>query len=99
MTKPAPTPIDPARLVDLALAVVRADRFPDMPARDLVRMATWEGARALGRLDLGRIAVGSRPGLVAIETGAPVESDPCAFVVANVRALRRWVVRRRGAER
>jgi general stress protein 26 len=28
MTKPTPQPIDPARLTELALAVVRADRFP-----------------------------------------------------------------------
>src|SRR3954451_11883978 len=28
MTKPAPEPIDPARLVELALAVIQADRFP-----------------------------------------------------------------------
>ena len=86
-----------ASLDVLAEARALADRFPGVPARDLVRMATWEGARALGRSDLGRIAVGSRPGLVAIETGAPVDSDPSAFVVANVRAPRRWVVRRRGA--
>src|ERR1700724_4117924 len=34
MTKPAPAPIDPAHLVDLALAVVRADRFPDLATLD-----------------------------------------------------------------
>src|SRR5437868_2725702 len=28
MTKPTPQPIDPARLVELALAVIQADRFP-----------------------------------------------------------------------
>jgi len=28
MTKPTPQPLDPARLTELALAVVRADRFP-----------------------------------------------------------------------
>jgi cytosine/adenosine deaminase-related metal-dependent hydrolase len=58
-------------------------------------MATWEGARALGREDLGRVARGARPGLVAIE-GEPGD-DPCAFVLANLRAPRRWVVRRQGA--
>jgi aminodeoxyfutalosine deaminase len=76
-----------------------ADRFPGVPARDLVRMATWEGARALGRPDLGRIAVGARPGLFAIETGTGVEGDPGDFVVANVRAPRRWVARRRAGDR
>jgi general stress protein 26 len=34
MTKPAPVPIDPAQLVELALAVVRADRFPDLATVD-----------------------------------------------------------------
>lgn len=77
----------------LAEARALSDRFPSIPARDLVRMATWEGARALGRKDLGRIAVGSRPGLFAMETES-LEGDPCAFAIANVRGLRRWVVRR-----
>jgi general stress protein 26 len=34
MTKPAPIPIDPAQLVALALAVVHADRFPDLATVD-----------------------------------------------------------------
>jgi general stress protein 26 len=34
MAKPAPAPIDPERLVELALAVVQADRFPDLATMD-----------------------------------------------------------------
>src|ERR1700737_4300217 len=34
MAKPIPQPIDPAQLVELALAVVRSDRFPDMATID-----------------------------------------------------------------
>ncbi len=34
MTKPSPHPIAPARLVELALAVVKADRFPDLATMD-----------------------------------------------------------------
>ena len=34
MTKPAPEPVNPAHLVDLALAVVRADRFPQLATID-----------------------------------------------------------------
>src|SRR5207244_13428607 len=34
MTKPAPEPVNPAQLVDLALAVVRADRFPQLAPSD-----------------------------------------------------------------
>ena len=81
-----------ASLDVLAEARALADRFPGIPPRDLLRMATWEGARALGRDDIGRIARGANPGLFAIE-GDP-SADPCAFVLANVRRPRRWVVRR-----
>jgi general stress protein 26 len=34
MTKPKPEPVDPARVADLALAVVRADRFPFLATID-----------------------------------------------------------------
>src|SRR5271167_1836084 len=34
MSKPNPEPIDPAKLVELALAVVQADRFPDLATID-----------------------------------------------------------------
>jgi general stress protein 26 len=34
MTKPTPAPVDPGRLVELALAVVRADRFPHLATVD-----------------------------------------------------------------
>jgi general stress protein 26 len=34
MTKPLPEPIEPARLVDLALAVIQADRFPFLASMD-----------------------------------------------------------------
>jgi aminodeoxyfutalosine deaminase len=85
-----------ASLDVLAEARALADRFPTVPARDLLRMATWEGARALGRDDVGRVARGSRPGLFAVD-GDPGD-DPCAFVLKNVRAPRRWIVRRQGEE-
>src|SRR4051794_3326367 len=34
MTKPRPEPVDPTRLAELALAVVQADRFPDLATID-----------------------------------------------------------------
>lgn len=34
MSKPQPDPIDPSRLVELALAVVKADRFPHLATMD-----------------------------------------------------------------
>jgi aminodeoxyfutalosine deaminase len=76
----------------LAEARALADRFPTVPAVDLVRMATWEGARALGRDDVGRIARGARPGLWAIH--GDVGDDACAFVLRSVRSPRRWIVER-----
>ena len=81
-----------ASLDVLAEARALADRFPTVPACDLLRMATWEGARALGRTDLGRVAPGARPGLFAID-GEPGDA-PDAFVLRKARAPRRWIVRR-----
>jgi general stress protein 26 len=34
MTKPTPVPVDPAQLVDLALNVIRVDRFPYLATMD-----------------------------------------------------------------
>jgi cytosine/adenosine deaminase-related metal-dependent hydrolase len=82
-----------ASLDVLAEARALQDRFAVVPARELVAMATWNGAQVLGRHDLGRIARGASPGLVAID-GEPGD-DPCAFVLRHVKAPRRWVVRRR----
>ncbi len=70
------------------------DRFPQVPARELVQMATWNGAGALGRPDLGRLVKGARPGLLAID-GDP-GADACAWLVEHTRAPRRWIVRRDG---
>jgi cytosine/adenosine deaminase-related metal-dependent hydrolase len=78
----------------LAEARALADRFPTVPAADLLRMATWDGACVLGRSDLGRILPGARPGLIAIDGAPSASGDGSAFVLANVRAPRRWVVRR-----
>jgi cytosine/adenosine deaminase-related metal-dependent hydrolase len=87
-----------ASLDVLAEARALADRFPAVPPRELLTMATWNGARALGRADLGRIAKGARPGIALIE-GEPREigDDPCAFVLKHVKAPRRWLVRRASA--
>jgi cytosine/adenosine deaminase-related metal-dependent hydrolase len=79
-----------ASLDVLAEARALADRFPTVAARELVRMATWNGALALGRSDVGRIARGARPGILAIE--GEVGDDSCAFVLRNVKAPRRWLV-------
>jgi cytosine/adenosine deaminase-related metal-dependent hydrolase len=88
-----------ASLDVLAEAKALADRFPGVPAWELVKMATWNGARALDRPDLGRIAKGSRPGVLAIEAdvaalSSPAARDGAAFVLANLRRPRRMLAPR-----
>ena len=82
-----------ASLDVLAEARALHDRFPKVPAWELLRMATWNGARALGRADLGAIAEGLRPGLVAVD--GVVEGDPCAWLLGNLKRPRRFVAARR----
>ena len=86
-----------ASLDVLAEARALADRFPGVPARELVQMATWNGAKVLGRPELGRIARGARPGIAAVD-GAPGD-DACAFLIRNVKAPRRWISRRIAEEK
>jgi cytosine/adenosine deaminase-related metal-dependent hydrolase len=81
-----------ASLDVLAEARALADRFPAVPAHELVTMATWNGARALGRDDLGRIVKGARPGIVAID--ADPGDDAAAALIRNVKLPRRFVARR-----
>ncbi|MDB4946490.1 MAG: Adenosine deaminase [Labilithrix sp.] len=80
-----------ASLDVLAEARALADRFPAVPAWELVQMATWNGAQALGRPDLGRFARGARPGVFAVEGAA---ADGAAFLLANLALPRRQLARR-----
>jgi cytosine/adenosine deaminase-related metal-dependent hydrolase len=92
-----------ASLDVLAEAKALADRFPSVPAWELVKMATWNGARALDRNDLGRLAKGARPGVLAVEGdvaahlaahGASGAGDGASFVLANLRLPRRMLAPR-----
>ena len=80
-----------ASLDVLAEAKALADRFPNVPPYTLVRMATWNGARALGLPNMGRIAEGARPGLVAIDGDLPREGDACAWILKNLKSPRRFI--------
>ena len=86
-----------ASLDVLAEAKALSDRFPGVPAHELVTMATWNGARALGRTELGRLAKGARPGLLAVEGGVELSRagvDAAAFLLSNLRLPRRVLVAR-----
>ena len=78
----------------LAEAKALHERFPKVPALSLVQMATWNGARALGRADLGRFAKGTRPGVLAIEGAVAPDADAAAFVLANLKSPRRLLATR-----
>jgi aminodeoxyfutalosine deaminase len=67
-------------------------RFPGVPPRTLIAMATSFGAEALGlERTLGQLAVGLQPGVVAFaHEGAP-PSDPERFVL-SARTPRRQVL-------
>ena len=83
----------------LAEAKALADRFPAVPKATLLTMATTAGARALGRSDLGRLARGFRPGVLAIEGELGEGEDPCVFVLRRPPSARSWVSKRFPHER
>jgi cytosine/adenosine deaminase-related metal-dependent hydrolase len=76
----------------LAEAKALADRFSSVPADDLIAMATWNGARALGRPDLGRFAKGARPGMFAVD-GAGIE-HPSRWLLTHLAEPRRCIIPR-----
>lgn len=81
----------------LAEARALRDRFPSVPSWELIKMATWNGARALGRQDLGRLSKGARPGVYGVEGPGHLSGamgDPCGFLLLNPRAERRMLVPR-----
>jgi cytosine/adenosine deaminase-related metal-dependent hydrolase len=75
----------------LAEAAALHVRFPHVPAHVLFQMATWNGARALDLPQLGRIAVGTAPGLVHV--ACAVGNDAAASLLQGVKMQRTWIVR------
>ncbi len=80
----------------LAEARALADRFPSLPPSRWLRMATWNGAQALGFSNYGRIAKGCAPGLVFLE-GDLDGVEPERFVLNHVKSKRQWLVPPRSA--
>lgn len=78
----------------LAEASVLHEHFPATPAWELVQMATWNGARALGRRDLGRFSKGARPGVLAVDLPEGGIVDAAAFLLTHLELPRRMVARR-----
>lgn len=77
-------------------AALRA-RFTSVPTRTLVAMVSAWGADALGLPELGRLAPGCRPGVLAVTIEDPARvDDPFAHVLASAPAARRWLARPHG---
>ena len=73
-----------------------AERFPSVPARTLIAMATSWGAAALGMGDrVGTLAEASSPGVIAFEHEGAAPADPERFVLSRA-AKRRSVLARAG---
>jgi len=74
----------------LAEARALADRTPEVPASSLVAAAMSGSARAIGwGTELGRLAIGTRPGVLHVEGAISGDVDPCAWLLRNVNAPRR----------
>lgn len=78
-----------ASLDPLAEARALHQRFPTVAPRVLLAMATGFGADALGFSALvGRLRVGSAPGLIAFAHGPNIPIDPERFVLQNDKVAR-----------
>ncbi len=71
-----------------------AHRFAAVPARTLIAMATSYGAEALGlQQEVGRLAPGLAPGVLAFEHAEPAPSDPERFVLSGAASRRQMLAR------
>jgi cytosine/adenosine deaminase-related metal-dependent hydrolase len=61
-----------------------AEKAPDIPPSDILRMATINGARALGKAgELGELAPGALADLVAVPYAGPTSAGPEALIYFN----------------
>jgi aminodeoxyfutalosine deaminase len=71
-----------------------AERFPNVLPRTLLAMATSFGAEALGFSDqLGTLAIGKRPGVIAFPHDSSVPSEPEHFVLSKHGQKRKVLVK------
>jgi len=76
----------------LAEARALAERFPSVPSTALWSMVTAWGADALDRPDLGRLAAGTRPGLLWFQGDiTTAESDPLRTFLKSSPAQRKKI--------
>jgi cytosine/adenosine deaminase-related metal-dependent hydrolase len=77
----------------LAEAAALSDRFPRVDPGELLSMACWYGAVALGlEQHVGALAPGLGPGLLAVHLPAPV-ADPLRFLLRSPPPARRVLLR------
>jgi cytosine/adenosine deaminase-related metal-dependent hydrolase len=78
-----------ASLDPLAEARALSERTPEVPPSSLVAAATSGSARAIGwGQELGRLRVGTRPGVLHVEGALGGDVDPCAWLLRNTQAPR-----------
>ncbi len=80
----------------LAEARALLDRTPEVPAAMLIAAATSVAADAIGWPDLGRIAVGTAPGLLHVAGALPADVDPSAWILRSLALPRRLLTTARG---
>lgn len=77
----------------LAEAKALHERFPEVPAAELLAMATLNGARALAlESALGSFAAGKSPGVLLVEGAIPAGLEPGVFALRQPMSARRMVV-------
>ncbi len=77
----------------LAEAKALHERFSEVPAVEILAMATLNGARALGlAASLGSFAPGKRPGVLLVEGAIPTGLDAGVFALRQPMSARRMLV-------
>jgi len=68
-----------------------ADKYPELSSRAILRMATINGARALGRSDLGSLRSGSSARLIYVDVQARSADEAAQMLVSNQVNRVEWI--------